>query len=53
MQRIQGYVEQGNTTVTISGDSAVQKFQGSFPGCTVTVYAWSPDAQGQPLHILL
>jgi hypothetical protein len=41
MQKLQGYVEKGNTTITISGGAGTvsQKVQGSFPSATVTVYA--------------
>lgn len=41
MQRLQGFTEAGNTLVVITGTGAqsTAKFQGSFPGCTVTVYA--------------
>jgi hypothetical protein len=40
MQRIQGWTEAGNTTVTIAGSAGTvsQKFQGSYLACTVTVY---------------
>jgi len=39
--RLQGYVEQGNTTLTIAGGvgNITRKVQGSFPGATVTIYA--------------
>src|SRR5262245_43192768 len=40
MQKVQGWVENGNITVAISGTSYVSstKVQGSFPSGTVTVY---------------
>ena len=40
MQKLQGWVELGNTVLTISGGSGTisQVVQGSFPGATVTVY---------------
>ncbi len=38
MFKIQGWVEQGNTTITTGGLSSSNVAQGSFPGCTVTVY---------------
>lgn len=40
MQKLQGYAEQGNTSLTISGAAGTitQKVQGSFPSCTCTVY---------------
>jgi hypothetical protein len=40
MQKVMGFTEAGNTTLTISGAAGtiVQKVQGSFPGCTITVY---------------
>jgi len=40
MQKLQGWVEQGNTTLTIGQAAGViaLKVQGSFPGATVTVY---------------
>src|SRR5262245_36578250 len=40
MQKLQGWVEQGNKLVVSSGTglASTQKFQGSFPGATVTVY---------------
>lgn len=46
MQRLQGWVEQGNTTLTIGQASGViaRKVQGSFPGATVTVYINSAPA---------
>lgn len=38
--KLQGYVAQGNTTLTISGGVGTipKKVQGSFPGATVTIY---------------
>ena len=38
--KLQGYVEQGNTTLTITGGigTIAKKVQGSFPGATVTLY---------------
>lgn len=41
MQKVQGFTEQGNTTVVISspGGTSTRKFQGSFPLCTITVFA--------------
>lgn len=41
MEKLQGWAESGNVTVLISGtgETSTAKFQGSFPGCTVTVYA--------------
>ena len=38
--KLQGYVEQGNTTLAISGGIGAipKKVQGSFPGATVTIY---------------
>lgn len=46
MQKIQGWVEAGNTTLTIGGASGViaRKVQGSYPGATVTVYLNNPIA---------
>ena len=40
MQKLQGFCEQGNITVTIAGTGNVSsnKVQGSFPACTVTVH---------------
>lgn len=39
MNRAQGWCEQGNKSVIVGGLSSVLKpVQGSFPGCTVTVY---------------
>jgi len=40
MQKIQGFCEQGNTTLTISGvaGTIARKVQGSFPSATITVY---------------
>ena len=38
--KLQGYAEQGNTTLTIAGAAGTiaKKVQGSFPACTITVY---------------
>jgi hypothetical protein len=38
--KLQGYAQQGNTTLTITGAAGTisTKVQGSFPSCTVTVY---------------
>lgn len=38
MQRIQGWSEQGNTKVVVSGLSSTTLVQKSFPGSTITVY---------------
>src|SRR3990167_8677211 len=40
MQKIMGFTEQGNTTLTITGASGTvaRKVQGSFPSCTITIY---------------
>jgi hypothetical protein len=40
MQKIQGFVEAGNTTLTITGAAGTisRKIQGSFPSATITVY---------------
>jgi len=40
MIKIQGFCEEGNITVSIAGTgyTSSNKVQGSFPGCTVTVY---------------
>lgn len=40
MFKLQGFVEEGNTTLSISGGigSISQKVQGSYPGATITVY---------------
>lgn len=40
MNKIQGFTEQGNTTLAITGAAGTiaRKVQGSFPSCTVTVY---------------
>lgn len=48
MQRLQGYVEKGNTTVAVAGLSSATKLQGSFPGATVTAYINSPPAVAIP-----
>lgn len=39
-EKLQGWVEQGNTTLSISGGIGAipKKVQGSFPGATVTIY---------------
>ena len=46
MQKLQGFCEQGNTTLSITGAAGTisRKVQGSFPSCTVTVYLNSPAA---------
>ncbi len=40
MQKIQGWVEEGNTTLTITGAAGTitRKVQGSYPSATITVY---------------
>ena len=40
MQKLQGFTEAGNTTLTITGAAGTiaRKVQGSFPGCIVGVY---------------
>jgi hypothetical protein len=40
MQKLQGFTESGNTTLSITGAAGTitQKVQGSFPGCIVGVY---------------
>lgn len=40
MQRLQGFTEQGNTTLLLTGAAGTiaRKVQGSFPGCTITVF---------------
>lgn len=40
MEKVQGFAEKGNTTLTITGAAGTisRKVQGSFPGVTVTVY---------------
>src|SRR5689334_5532860 len=40
MQKIQGFVEAGNTVLTISGAAGTisRKVQGSYPSATITVY---------------
>src|SRR5262245_6315788 len=40
MQKLQGWVEQGNTQLTITGAAGTiaRKVQGSYPGATVTVF---------------
>lgn len=38
MQKLQGYVEKGNTLVTAGGFPSPTKVQGSFPGATITIY---------------
>jgi len=37
-QRLQGYCEQGNQTVTTNSVASTTKVQRSYPSCTVTVY---------------
>lgn len=46
MQKLQGFVEQGNTTLTIGQAAGViaRKVQGSFPSATITVYISSAPA---------
>jgi hypothetical protein len=36
--KVQGYAEKGGQVVTISGVSSANKFQQSFPNCTITIY---------------
>ena len=40
MNKVQGFTEQGNTTLTITGAAGTisRTVQGSFPSCTITVY---------------
>lgn len=44
MQKLQGWVERGNTLVTVAGLASTTKIQGSFPLATVTVYTHLPVA---------
>lgn len=46
MQKLQGFVEAGNTTLTIAGAAGTiaRKVQGSFPSATITVYLNNPPA---------
>jgi hypothetical protein len=57
MERASGWCENGGRTVTIGTNTAQQKVQGSYPGCSVTVYATGTankatiysDSSGTPL----
>jgi hypothetical protein len=39
MQKLQGFVENGNLVITVGGVSAAQKAQGSYPQAQVAVYS--------------